>query len=51
MAEAAGAGAKAIAIFADVADEGAVARLFDQAEQAFGAAGPPVNAPSPEGQR
>jgi 3-oxoacyl-[acyl-carrier protein] reductase len=36
---------------ADVADEGAVARLFDQAEQAFGAVGPSVNAPSPEGQR
>ena len=44
VAEAEAKGAKAIAIAADVADERAVARLFDEAEQAFGGVDVVVNA-------
>jgi len=44
VAEAEAEGAKAIAVPADVADEAAVARLFGQAEQAFGGVDVVVNA-------
>jgi 3-oxoacyl-[acyl-carrier protein] reductase len=44
VAEAAAAGAMAISVPADVADEGAVAGLFDRAEQAFGGVDVVVNA-------
>jgi 3-oxoacyl-[acyl-carrier protein] reductase len=44
VAEAEAKGAKAIAVAADVADERAVARLFDEAEQAFGGVDVVVNA-------
>jgi 3-oxoacyl-[acyl-carrier protein] reductase len=44
VAEAEASGAKATAVAADVADEQAVARLFDQAEQAFGGVDAVVNA-------
>jgi 3-oxoacyl-[acyl-carrier protein] reductase len=44
VAEAEATGAKATAVAADVADEQAVARLFDQAEQAFGGVDVVVNA-------
>jgi 3-oxoacyl-[acyl-carrier protein] reductase len=44
VAEAEAAGAKATAVAADVADSGAVARLFDQAEEAFGGVDAVVNA-------
>ncbi|HTU05175.1 MAG TPA: SDR family NAD(P)-dependent oxidoreductase, partial [Trebonia sp.] len=44
VAEAEAAGAKATAVAADVADPGAVARLFDQAEEAFGGIDVVVNA-------
>ena len=43
-AEAEAAGATAITVAADVADSGAVARLFDQAEEAFGGVDVVVNA-------
>ncbi|HEY7265101.1 MAG TPA: SDR family oxidoreductase [Trebonia sp.] len=44
VAEAEAEGAKAVAVPADVADEAAVARLFGQAEQAFGGVDVVVNA-------
>ena len=44
VAEAEAAGAKAAAVAADVAGEDAVARLFDQAEEAFGGVDVVVNA-------
>jgi 3-oxoacyl-[acyl-carrier protein] reductase len=44
VAEAASRGAKAVAVAADVGDEHAVARLFDQAEQAYGGIDVVVNA-------
>ena len=44
VADAEARGAKAIAVSADVADEHAVASLFDQAEQAFGGVDVVVNA-------
>lgn len=44
VAEAASRGAKAVAVAADVGDEHAVARLFDQAEQAYGGINVVVNA-------
>src|ERR1700677_2460230 len=44
VAEAEAAGAKAIGVVADIGDSGAVAGLFDQAEEAFGGIDVVVNA-------
>jgi 3-oxoacyl-[acyl-carrier protein] reductase len=44
VADAEAVGAKAVAVAADVADSGAVAGLFDQAEEAFGGVDAVVNA-------